>query len=197
VSTTTIPGLFSALTTLTFTTWCTLYPTSQKPRHPANKQRSEIPQTSCWVRDQQIPWLTERTMLTRGLPPVWELRLLATRGSRFRRFDRLTRALGNRNNREIDGSASRGKRDRSIIWKCIPQVSPVRTPSSIYAHIVAYASHEIQHDPSRQDQPQKRVDSAPENLEFELLAEHFEPLIHASTPSSASHHRRSTRLGLS
>jgi dynactin-4 len=44
------------------------------------------------------------------------------------------------------------------------------------------------------DQLQKHEDSAPDNLEFERLKEHFEPFIRASSASSsASHHLRPTQ----
>ena len=44
------------------------------------------------------------------------------------------------------------------------------------------------------DQLQKYEDSAPDNLEFERLKEHFEPFIRASSASSsASHHLRTNQ----
>ena len=44
------------------------------------------------------------------------------------------------------------------------------------------------------DQLQKHEDSAPDNLEFERLKEHFEPFIRASSASSsASHHLRTAQ----
>ena len=57
-----------------------------------------------------------------------------------------------------------------------------------------YATNKSQKTLVTPDQLQKHEDSAPDNLEFERLKEHFEPFIRASSASSsASHHLRSTQ----
>ena len=63
----------------------------------------------------------------------------------------------------------------------------MRTHPEIPPHI----SDQIQ---TTSGQLQKHEDSAPDNLEFERLKEHFEPFIRASSASSsASHHLRATQ----